>query len=140
MRRQTRVEDGFTLVEVLVSMIILGIGVAALLTAFGTQAKTSLANRNQSAASALLVAAAEYVKSVSYTNNGTHCNPISGTVPTSAVPYDTSEFTVTFGPGAALPGGTTCALQQVPVNVDGVSNGYHLSVTVVKRPDVEPTP
>lgn len=140
MKNQHGADDGFTLVEVLVSMIVLGIGVAALLTAFGTQAKTSLANRNQSAAASLLTAAAEYVKSLSYTNNGTHCNAISGTVPTTAVPYDSTEFTVTFGPGAALPGGSPCSLQQVPVNVDGVSNGYHLSVTVVKRPDVEPTP
>jgi|SRR5947209_10211639 len=135
-------DEGFTLVEVLIAMIVLGIGVAALMTAFGMQAKTSLTNRNQAASESLLTASAEWVKGLSFTNNGTHCNAISGTVPTSKVSYDATKFTVTYGPGAALGSDSMCAVQQVPVTVTALNGaaGFTLTVTVVKRPDIEPTP
>src|SRR5205823_11860429 len=100
MERSRQSDAGFTLVEVLMAMIVLGIGVSALLTAFATEAKTSLSNRNQSAAESLLTAAAEYVKALPYSS----CSAISGTITTAQVPYDNTEFTVTYGPGTALPG------------------------------------
>ena len=142
MRRHNPVDAGFTLIEVLVAMIVLGIGVAALMTAFGMQAKTSLTNRNQAASESLLTASAEYVKALSFNNNGLHCNAISGTVPTSKVAYDTSQFSVTYGPGIAVGSESMCSIQQVPVTVTALNGptGFTVSVTVVKRPDIEPTP
>jgi prepilin-type N-terminal cleavage/methylation domain-containing protein len=135
-------DEGFTLIEVLIAMIVLGIGVAALMTAFGMQAKTSLTNRNQAASESLLTAAAEWVKGLSFTNNGLTCNAISGTVPPDKVAYDTTKFNVTYGPGTAIGSDSMCSIQQVPVTVTALnaSNGFTLTVTVVKRPSIEPTP
>ena len=130
-----RLDEGFTLIEVLIAMIVLGIGVAALMTAFGTQIKTSLTNRNQSEAEALLTAAAEYVKSLPYPAS---CTPIGGkTLAASGpeLPHDTA-FTIKYGPGTLFDGATDfCSIQQVPLTVDG--QGYHLSLNVIRRPAVK---
>lgn len=134
MRRAEPVDEGFTLIEVLVAMIVLGIGVAALMTAFGTQIKTSLTNRDQSEAAALLTAAAEYVKSVPYPST---CTAIAGqtlAAPGPELAHD-STFTIKFGPGSAFDGASLCSIQQVPVFVDG--HGYHLTLMVVRRPAVK---
>lgn len=142
-RRTDRLdEEGFTLVEVLIALIVLGIGIAALMTAFGMQIKTSLTNRNQAASESLLTAAAEYVKALSFTSNGTHCDLVSGTVPTSAVSYDPSEFNVTYS-GSQLGSQSACSIQKVLVNVAALSTkstGFSVNVVVVKRPSIEPTP
>lgn len=135
MSRRKRSDEGFTLVEVLVAMIVLGIGVAALMTAFGTQIKTSLTNRNQSEAAALLTAAAEYVKGVPYPAT---CTPITGKSLLPAgpeLPHDPA-FTVKYDNGQLFDGAADlCSIQQVLVHVDG--QGYHLAVTVIRRPAVK---
>src|SRR3954471_16425054 len=138
MRRADPADEGFTLVEVLIAMIVLGIGVAALMTAFGMQAKTSLTNRNQAASESLLTASAEFVKGLAFTNNGIHCNAISGTVPTTKIAYDAAKFSVSYGPGTKVGSESMCSIQQVPVTVTALNGagGFTLKVTVVKRPDI----
>src|SRR4051794_11547539 len=111
-------DSGFTLVEVLVAMIVLGIGVTALLTAFATHAKTSAANRDQAQAESILTAATEYVKSLAYPSS---CSGVSaGTVPPAALSSSANSdtaFAATYGPGAAFDGASLCTIQQVPVHV-----------------------
>ena len=121
-------DEGDSLVEILVSVAILGIGVTALLTALATDASTTTVNREKSQASTTLLAAAEYVKSLAYTA----CGPGSVTpIPSAKVPRD-GVFTVTYGPGHAE-GSTPCSsLTIVPVSI--VGDGFNLSIDVVKRP------
>lgn len=127
-RRHGPHESGFTLVEVLIAIIILGIGIAALLGALAMNAKSSLNNRDQAKAAALLSSAAEYVKSLTYPST---CSAI----PAGSLPTNDVAFTVSYGPGQSVAGASLCALQQVPVTVAG--RGYNLSVSVIKRPSVE---
>ncbi len=137
-------EGGFTLVEVLVAMIVLGIGVAALMGALGMHAKTSLDNRNQSQAAGLLTAGAEYVKGLPWGKFSPGCGAAGAqTIGANEIPYS-AKFTVTYGPaqppsdfGLATFGNddTNCStLAIVPVHVDSDEFDYHLSVNVMKRP------
>ena len=140
-----RDESGFTLVEVLVAMIVLGIGVSALLGALGMNAKTTFANRNQSAAQSLLNATAEYVKGLPWGKFSPNCGPSAATTIDTEIPHD-SSFVITYGPAqppsAQTPplssfgsSDSTCqTLAIVPVTVDNASSGYHFTVNVLRRP------
>jgi prepilin-type N-terminal cleavage/methylation domain-containing protein len=135
-KRRKQTEEGFTLVEVLVATIVLGIGVTALITALGTNAKVSLANRNQSQVASTLTATAEYVKSLPWSSDFSSCPGPTKPVPVTAVSRD-SSVTATYGPAAQQTNAdgtkTSCSiLAVVPVNVDGF--GFHLTVSVIKRP------
>ena len=112
--------------EILAALAILSIGVVALLTALATQATTTVTNRSQSQVNTTLLAAAEYVKSLSFTA----CGPSSETtVSASWVP---TGFTVKYGPGVQV-GTTSCSdLTSVPVTVSG--DGFSVTLSVVKRP------
>jgi len=134
-------EQGFTLVEVLVAMLVLGIGIAALMTAMGTHIKTSAANRNQAEATSTLSAAAEYVKS--YTWNPP--TPVGGTCPAirssdlaSSGPAAPTGYTITYGDGQSISSASACELQRVAVRVTGF--GWDESVDVTKRANTEVTP
>lgn len=133
-------DEGFTLVEVLMAMIVLGIGVAALMTAMGTHVKISAANRNQAAASSLLTTASEYAKS--YTWNPTKvsgtCAALSGATLAASGPTPPAGFTVTYSDGQAVTSASPCELQRVRVEVQGL--GYDLTVDVAKRANTETTP
>lgn len=65
--RSIRGERGDTLVEILVALTILGIGIGALVTALGVNATTSVTNRSQAQLEAVLLSAAEHVKTLSFT-------------------------------------------------------------------------
>jgi len=131
MTRQSPDDAGFTLVEVLVALIVLGTGVATLLGALGMQAKTSLGNRNQSQAATTLTAAAEYVKSLpwSATCAGAAVD-ISGSV------AHASGFVISYAQ-QPFDGSTPCT-SLVTAHVTVVGNGYSLAVDVLKRPSVGP--
>jgi prepilin-type N-terminal cleavage/methylation domain-containing protein len=132
MSRPVKADEGFTLIEVLIATVILGLGVAALIAGLGTQAKVSLANRNQSQAETTLTAAAEYVKSLPWGSTFSSCSGGSVSVPTSAVPRDPA-VSVSYGPSVALDDQTPCSvLVRVPVHVD--LGDFHLSTYVLKRP------
>jgi hypothetical protein len=120
-------------------VVILGLGVAALIAGLGTQAKVSLANRNQSQAETTLTAAAEYVKSLPWSSSFSSCSAGSVTVPATAVPRDPG-VSVSYGPvsplGADASTSSCSVLSVVTVTVDG--NNFHLTTTVVKRPTDAP--
>src|SRR3954465_44140 len=107
-------QGGFTLIEGLGAMIVLGTGIAQLLGALGMQAKTSFANHSQSQAESVLGAAAEYVKGLPYddsTVGGANCG--GGTTPvTTQVDHD-AAFGVTYGPA------TPPSAQNPPLNTFG---------------------
>ena len=134
-------DHGDTLVEILATVAVLGIGVVGLLTALATHASTTGVNRGQAQANTLLVAAAEYVKGSPYTGMAGTCTPAAVTpvtaaslpqYPSSSVILDAS-YTVTYGPAHSLDGSTACdVLEVVPVTVSG--NGFTVSTEVVKRP------
>ena len=131
-------DEGFTLIEVLMALIILGTGIAALLGAMAMHAKTTLANRNQAQAESILAATSEYVKALSWApvrNAATHtCPAIPGQPSLAAagpVVHDPA-FTVSYSAGHALGSIDSCLLQVIDVNVTG--NGYTLTVSIVKRP------
>lgn len=124
-----RGDGGETLIEILVSLAILGIAVTALLVALATNASTTIVNRDQAQAEATLLAASEYVKALAYPS----CSSGSATTVTAAqVPHDPG-FTVTYGPAVAFDSSTPCAtLARVPVTVTG--EGFTLTLDVVRRP------
>src|SRR3954452_18738671 len=95
-RMRARPDTGFTLIEVLIAMVVLGTGVVALVTALGVNAKTTLGNRNQSQASSTLAAAAEYVKSVPWSDPSIACGGSVTTLSVAQLSHDPS-FNVTYG-------------------------------------------
>jgi len=121
-------------------MIVLGIGVAALLTAMGMHAKTSLANKTQSEAAATLATAAEYVKSYTWnpTVSGGTCAAISGATLQASGPAAPTGFTITYSNGQSVASASPCELQTIRVQVQGSS--YALQVDVAKRAFTEVAP
>src|SRR3954452_20300402 len=134
-RMRARPDTGFTLIEVLIAMVVLGSGVVALVTALGVNAKTTLGNRNQSQASSTLAAAAEYVKSLAWTDSTIACGAPTTTLSVAQLKHDPA-FTVTYGPAAAVNTTSCTLLRTVPISV--VGSGYNLSVNVLRRPESLP--
>ena len=126
-------DQGDSLVEILAAVAVLGIGIVGLMSALATHAATTGINRDQAQASMLLLATAEYVKSLSYSATGGSCEPSTATtISQTALAHDTA-YTLTYGAGRQVDGATTCdVLEVVPVTVTG--NGFTLTTDVVKRP------
>lgn len=127
--RHPRGDAGDSLVEILASLAVLAIGVTGLLTALGTHASTTIANRSQAQAATTLLAGSEWVKAQPFAA----CSPGAATaIPVATVPRDPG-FTLTYGPAHAVDGSTPCSqLAIIPVQVTG--DGFTLNVDVVKRP------
>lgn len=140
MRRVGTGDQGFTLVEVLIALIVLGIGVAALLTALGMNAKTSFANRSQAEADTALTTEAEYVKSFPFDAKNNGCGLIQDADLQPKAPNLPSGYTVTFSnvTTTTFGTGTACELQAIQIEIKGFN--YDLTATVSKRADVEATP
>ena len=138
MTEKSGADEGFTLVEVLMALIVLGIGIAALMTAMGMHVKTSATNRNQSTAASTLATAAEYVKSYAWnpTKSGGTCAAINHTALSGPTPP--TNYTITYSDGQAVPSASMCELQKVTVEVKGF--GYDLTVDVAKRANTEVAP
>jgi type II secretory pathway pseudopilin PulG len=142
MRPAPTTDLGETLVELLVAVAILGIAVVAIITAMGTSVLVSTLHREQSQATAVLVSAAEAVKSptvaaapcgsptTAYTTAAaTVTRPTGWAAPTVAVRYwDGDSFELACS-GTA----TTRRLQQVTVTVKSPDGRTKESVSVVKR-------
>lgn len=123
-------EAGDTLIEILVTVAILGIAIAGLIGALGDNAIATAGNRNEAQVQSVLVSGAEYVKSMTW--SGPACSA-AGTIPANSliVPHSTS-ISVSYGQGASADGLPACVdLEQVLVTVSGY--GYNVSMTVVKR-------
>jgi len=68
---------GFSLIEVLIAVVILGLGVTALLGAFGVAYSGSHSFRNQSDAKTVAISAAERVQSIAYVDCATAADYLS---------------------------------------------------------------
>ena len=70
-RERAESDAGFTLIEVLIAMVILGIGFTALLAAMGVAFSGATSFRQQSDAGGVALSAAERVKGAAYVNCAT---------------------------------------------------------------------
>lgn len=147
-RRLVRNEDGLSLVEVLVTVVIIGICFVAILGGMWTAIVTSDTHRKQSLGETYLVSAAEYLKSddtTPYKTCGTGTYSLSG-LPVTAVPADwQAEMTVAvaYWDGSAFvtnptpcpDASTRLTLQQVTVIAKSpVDNRATETLTFAKRP------
>src|SRR5436309_9740001 len=112
------------------AMIVLGIGIAALMSGMAVHVKTSAANRNQAAAAATLATASEYVKGYAWSPpRDETCPPIpAASLPLPAAP---AGYDISYSNGQSIPPASMCELQKVTVHVTGF--GYDLQLDVAKR-------
>lgn len=130
LKLRLRGDRGDSLIEILVSLAVLGIGITALMTGLATNASTSVLNRSQSRADTLLNSTAEYVKSLSFSHASLACGAAATTNPAD-VPRDPG-FTVSYGGASTFSSGVSCSLlKQVPITVTG--DGFTLTIVVVRR-------
>lgn len=122
------------------ALIVLGIGIAALMSSMAVHVKTSAANRNQAAAAATLATASEYVKSYSWnpTQVSGTCAAVRSSDLTPTGPAAPTGFTISYSNGQAIPSASMCELQKVTVTVSGF--GYDLRLDVAKRAATEVAP
>jgi prepilin-type N-terminal cleavage/methylation domain-containing protein len=112
MHRIPRGEDGLTLVEVLIAVVILSFGSVAVVGALGTLSTGSSINRSQANVGAVVRSAAETLKNVAY-------------IPcTNAAFYNSG--TATYGYSASL---------STPINVNDPPGNPPLKATVIKVTD-----
>jgi prepilin-type N-terminal cleavage/methylation domain-containing protein len=129
-------DDGFSLIEVIVSVVILGITVTALLSALLTLVTSASRHREQSSANSILASAAESISDPSRNLYQPSCTaPSPSYLPADGV---TAPAGWTIGSSVtAWNGAPTCvpnnALQTVTITVTATSgNTYKLEV--LKRP------
>ena len=126
---RSRGDRGDSLVEILVALAVLSIGMVALLSALTTNITITGTNRDQSQAGAVLVSAAEHVKSapsIPFSCTGGSAVAIS----TTDVPRP-AAFSVTYGPAEAVEGQPCTEVVAVPVRVTG--EGFDRTVRVLRR-------
>jgi prepilin-type N-terminal cleavage/methylation domain-containing protein len=143
-------EEGFTLVEVIVTVALISIAFVGILGAVGALVLSSVQNRNAASSEAVVRSAAAYTQSITSTPY-LACNqaPLA-TYNISGVPLpagftasitdvqfwngDSSPATFSLGPGCP-PGGDQ-GLERVTVRVASPNNfggGYTKTLTVLKR-------
>src|SRR6188472_829095 len=131
-------EDGFSLAELLVTIVLVSVTFVAILTGLMTTIRVSTAHRTQATTDAVVRSAAEWVKDVSHNPYRTTCNgPSMYTLNGLAMPTDYSasitkvEYwdgaapaaTGTYSPSfGACPGGGDKGLQRITI-VATAANG-----------------
>lgn len=135
------VEEGFTLVECVISIAILGIAFAALLGGMATSATTSDFHRKEATANTLLVSSAEAVKDeIRNPFRNANCSTSAAYNPYTGITLPTPSWTITSAPvqywnGTAF--GATCfpayRLQLVTLSVHSPDGRAVETVGVVKR-------
>lgn len=108
-------DSGETLVELLMTLVILSLAVVAIMSALATSATSSTLNKTQGKVNALLSAAAESVRAIGFQS----CNAAA---PVPAVPKDNGYTVTVSAPQPANIGGST-----VPC-VNGLES-FHITVT-----------
>jgi prepilin-type N-terminal cleavage/methylation domain-containing protein len=136
-----RDEAGFTIVEVLVAISLLGIVMTALTSFFVNTLSVASAQSGKQAAAKVAADAAERVRAIKgsavtagrdkTSSDGQWASPVSG-----VAPYLT-DMAEAYDPGATYPSGATASLPTtaVAVSVDGVSYGQNWYVGKCWQPD-----
>jgi prepilin-type N-terminal cleavage/methylation domain-containing protein len=143
-------EDGFTLVELMITIVIVGVAFAALLDGLVTSITVSTLHRNEATADAVARSAAEWVKdpiqnpyqpcatTSTYTFGGGFSKPAGYSVSITNVqnwnpapnPIP-AGFSPQFGPSGA--GCTDNGLQRITLSVQAPNSGATEGVVVMKR-------
>jgi prepilin-type N-terminal cleavage/methylation domain-containing protein len=131
LRRRTGPEAGFTLVELLLAVSILGISAVAVVGGMMTSIQVSDLGRRQAEGQVQLRAYAEAVAGAPYTNcaagYGTSFTPSAGYTATMTVTYwnGTSAFTSTCG--------TDSGMQRVTLTISASDGRGSETVAIAKR-------
>lgn len=130
-------DGGLSLIEVLIAIVIMGIAMAAILGAIGTQIRGADAHRDQSNAQVVLTSAAERVKAVLYSACGAAATsyataargvtPPSDWVSTGWSPNGSVSVAVTFWNGTAF---TNACNDNVAADTGGLLRMQQVLVTV----------
>jgi len=131
--RGGRSETGETLIEVLVAVVIMGIGFVALLGTMAISVKASSLHRTQAVAELEVRRYAELVDSAAWDQNSNYSTP-SGvpTTPAKAAPYNLVSVAPTVI--ACSPScGASAQTQTVQVEVGSADGKVQESVQIVKR-------
>ncbi|MDX6200220.1 MAG: hypothetical protein QOJ79_3371 [Actinomycetota bacterium] len=141
MAEARRGDRGETLIEILISLVIMGLAMTALLTGLAAASRTAGLHRDEADANTYVVQLAEQLKAVTYdTTCAASPYSLTGVVPgawpapTATVKYwDAAAGTFT---GSCLDGNTALAsyrkMQQVTIKVTAPS-GIFDSIVLVKR-------
>lgn len=124
-----RRDAGESLIEILVTLMILSIGIVALVAALTTNIMATVVNREQSQTESVLSSAAEYVKRLPSLPMA--CPGGSPQDVPAAQLERPAAYSVSYGPAKALATVPCSELVVVPVQVTG--NGFSVSVDVVRR-------
>jgi prepilin-type N-terminal cleavage/methylation domain-containing protein len=142
-------EDGFSLAELLVTIVLVSVTFAAILSGLMTTIRVSTAHRTQATTDAVVRSAAEWVKDVSHNPYRTTCNgpsmyTLSGlAMPTGysasitkveywdgAAPAATGTYSPSFGP---CPAGGDKGLQRITIVATATNGQATETVQITKR-------
>ena len=147
-----RLEDGFSLAELLITIVLVSITFVAILTGLTTTIRVSAVHRTQSTTDAVVRSAAEWVKDSAETPYRSTCNgpsmyslsglavPVGysvtisqveywdGTAPAASGTYNLSSHMVN-----ACPGGTDRGLQRITIVATSANGQASETVQVMKR-------
>lgn len=124
--KPTRPSPGFSLIEIIVVLVVVGIAGAALLTMYGQAAKTLGTNEDVQTAAQLAQECSEHILEgrrrntqplLAVGNNNSICNGFTGAW--GALGYgapDVDVFNVAPAPGGLCPTGATCRQAVISVN------------------------
>ena len=142
-------QDGFSLAELLITIVLVSVTFVAILTGLMTTIRVSAAHRTQATTDAVARSAAEWVKDVSHNPYRTTCNgPSMYTLNGLAMPTDYSasitkvEYwdgaapaaTGTYSPSfGACPGGGDKGLQRITIVATAANGQATETVQIMKR-------
>jgi prepilin-type N-terminal cleavage/methylation domain-containing protein len=146
-----RLDDGFSLAELLITIVLVSITFVAILTGLTTTIRLSAVHRTQSTTDAVVRSAAEWVKDSAQTPYRATCNgPSMYSLSGLAVPpgYSVTISQVQYWDGApaasgtynlsshmvnACPGGTDQGLQRITIAATSANGQASETVQVMKR-------
>jgi Tfp pilus assembly protein PilV len=133
MRARLSQEEGFGLVEVMVSALILAVGLLGLLASFNASAHLTTTVQREQVATAQAEQAMEQLQGLSYTSQWLSSTPTSTTDGNATGDASGNPTKPTFWVGSGTNAGKLRIVQnwskESSANLDGVSSGYEAFVT-----------
>jgi len=145
-------EDGFSLAELLVTIVLVGVTFVAILTGLMTTIRVSASHRTQATTDAVVRSAAEWVKDVQQNPYRTTCNgpamySLNGlAMPTGysatitrveywdgAAPASTGTYSLSSNIGATCPAGGDTGLQRITIVAMSADGQATETLQILKR-------